>query len=268
MRRIYFALILYIAVLPLLGCKTVITYIENVADYEIFEIIVPNNSIIVSGDSGLRLQTEVHDKNFKNKKLIMNDYYIVENEKISNISNLKKLSGYIEYDSTVGGRYEFYKGEICLYNFNIVTEAVGVNQSRSTTAVNFAEGITFIRIFNDDNTVQVEITPNLPPNEIYFSIYDSDIGNFIIKRYKSRSANESPNSPWQYHTGFIIEIDNEEFGILAFYPNPKFYKKKSFNRNINENIMDKIILYFFIAYEEMFNRKDDVFIGSNEVEYY
>jgi len=97
----------------------------------------------------------------------------------------------------------------------------------------------------------------MPNVDIYFSVFDEDIGNLAIRQYRSRSANQSPNSRWQYQTGFIIEIDGEEYGILAFYPYPRLYKNNGFDKTINERIEDKIILYIFMAYEG-FNREDDV----------
>ena len=89
----------------------------------------------------------------------------------------------------------------------------------------------------------------MPNEDIYFDVFDEDIGNFVIRQYKSRSANQSPNSRWKYHTGFIIEVDGEEYGILAFYPNPKLYKNNGFKKLNDEEMEDKIILYIFMAYE-------------------
>jgi hypothetical protein len=217
---------------------------------------VPDNSLITSGKSGIRIQTEIFDKNFQNKRLIMDEYYIVEKSKISVFTNVppKDRSGI--YNSSVGGRYDFCKGETSLYEFEIVTDSViSVYKNGSS----MGDSKNFIRIINNENIVQTEIKPNMPNVDIYFSVFDEDIGNLTIRQYKSRSANQPPNSRWQYQTGFIIEIDNEEYGILAFYQYPRLYKNNNFNKIIDENIEDKIILYIFMAYER-FNREDNIFI--------
>ena len=248
-------------VLSLFSCGTLITHIENIDNYTQFEITVPDNSLIASGKSGVRIQTEIFDRNFQNKRLIMDEYYIVETDNISIFTNVPPKGQSGTYNSFVGGRYEFFKGETNLYKFEIVTDSFITVFSNSTSinSTSIGDWRKFIRIIDNENTIQTEIEPNMPNVDIYFSVFDEEIGNLVIRQYRSRSANHSPNSRWQYQTGFIIEIDGEEYGILAFYPYLRLYKNNGFDKTINEKMEDKIILYIFMAYEG-FNREDDVFI--------
>jgi hypothetical protein len=211
----------------LFGCSTLITHIENVDNYTPFEI--------------------------------MNEYYIVETDKISFFTNVPPKGQFGTYKSSVGGRYEFFHGETSLYKFEIVTDSFIRTYPNGNSTGNWKK---FIRILDNDNIIQTEIEPNMPNVDIYFSLYDKDIGNITIRQYRSRSANQSPNSRWQYQTGFIIEINGEEYGILAFYPGPKLYKNNIFSNDIDKNIEAKIILYIFMAYER-FNREDNIYSRMN-----
>jgi hypothetical protein len=243
-------LVICIIALLLFSCSTLETHIENVDNYTQIEMIVPDNAFITSGKSGIRIQSEVLDKNIRNIRLIMDEYHIMETDRYST-STKASLNGMPNiYNHSVIGKYYFYKGGTSIYKFEIVTDTL-VGSENNGTSLEFRKHL--IRIINNENKVQTEIETNAPNVDTYFSLFDKDIGNLTIKQYRSRSANQSPNSRWQYQTGFIIEVDGEEYGILAFYPNPKLYKNNGFKKISDKNIEDKIILYIFMTYER-FNR--------------
>lgn len=251
MTKILFCVIALI----LCSCNTLETYIENIDNYEETEMVVPNNSLIVFGKSGIHIQSEVLNKNFQKKVLVMGEYTLVETDQVSVFTNVPPKGESGSYHSSVGGKYNFYKGDICLNQFEIITDSVIIVFNSSS----IGSSQKYILIKNDDDPMKTRITPNAKNSELYINIFDKSIGNIAIKKYESRSANQSSHSPWKYQTGFIIEINYEEYGILAFYPRPKFYKNNMFEADIDEETKDKIILYTFIAYES-FNRDDDVFV--------
>jgi hypothetical protein len=213
-------------------------------------MLVPDNALITSGKSGIRIQPEVLDRNIRNTRLIMDEYRIVETDRYSTFTKASLNGMPIIYNHSVIGKYNFYKGGTSIYRFEIVTDTLAGSE---INGISLEIRKNLIRIMNNENKVQTEIEANAPNVDTYFSLFDKDIGNLTIKQYRSRSANQPPNSRWQYQTGFVIEIDGEEYGILAFYPSPKLYKNNGFKKISDENIEDKIILYIFMTYER-FNR--------------
>jgi hypothetical protein len=251
MNKTFFCII----ALLLFSCKTLETYIENINNYEQIELVVPDNSLITFGKSGIHIQNEVLGKNFQKKTLIMDEYFLVETGQISVFTNVPPKGKSGSYHSSVGGKYNFYKKDLCLTQFEIVTDSTITVFSNDLSIGNSER---YILIRNNDGSMETRITPNATNSEIYINIFDESTGNIAIKKYESRSANQPSDSPWKYQTGFIIEINYEEYGILAFYPNLIFYKNNTFEENIDEETKDKIILYIFMAYES-FNRNDDIF---------
>ncbi|MHB9292977.1 hypothetical protein Holit_02094 [Hollandina sp. SP2] len=240
----------------LVSCKTLETYVANVnAYYEPVEIDIPGNALFSFDKNGIHMHSEIFDNNFKKKTLIMNEYYLIEDNQISDFSNVPPKGGSGVYHSSVGGEYSFFKENIYLSQFEIVTES---------TVTFFSNGFSigssqkYIRIRDENGIVKNEIKLNALNSDIYINLHDEKIGNVEIGKYESRSANQPSDSPWKYYTGFIIKLNGEEYGIFAFYPKPKFYKKNEFSGDMNEEIEDKIILYIFMAYES-YNRNDDIF---------
>ena len=246
----------YIIAFLLFGCGTLETHIENIDDYSRKEMILPSNALFRSGQSGIRMHPEVFNRNYQKKTLILNGYYTVETGPIAVFSNVPPPGRSGIYNSSVGGRYDFFKEDVFLYRFEIVTDSIiNIHANDSATGISRS----FIRVLNEDNSVKMEIEPNMPNSEVYFAVNDDDIGSLVVKQYRSRSANQSEDSRWRYHTGFIIEINGNEYGILAFYPNPGFYQNNLFNEIMNEQKEDKIILYIFMAYKRLF-QEEDIFI--------
>jgi hypothetical protein len=253
MRKIFDCIIITIL---LVSCKTLETYIANVnAYYEPIEIDIPSNALFSFDKNGVHIHSEIFDKNFKKKTLIMNEYYLIEDNQISDFSGVPPKGSSGVYHSSVGGKYSFFKENICLSQFEIVTES---------TIIVFSNGFStgssqkYIRIKDENGVVKSEIKLNALNSDIYINLSDEEIGNVEIEKYESRSANQPSDSPWKHYTGFIIKLNGEEYGILTFYSKPKFYKKIEFYDDTNEKIEDKIIFYIFMAYES-FNRNDYIF---------
>jgi hypothetical protein len=244
-----------ITALLLFSCSTLETYIENVDNYTQIDMTVPNNALITSEKTGIRIQPEVLDKDVRNTRLIMDEYRIVQTDQISDSFEVAIDILPAIYTRSIGGRYDFYKGKTNLYKFEIVTNTLIGSRNYAGKSSEIRKHL--IRIIDDKNKVQNEIETNAPNIDIFFSAVDEDIGNLTIRQYKSRSASQPSNSRWKYHTGFIIEVDNEEYGILAFYPHPKLYKNNGFKKVINDSVEDKIILCVFMAYERLNRDRED-----------
>jgi hypothetical protein len=226
-------LLLSITALFLFNCATLVTHIENIDNYTQFEIIVPSSHFSFPGS--------------RNKMLIMGDYNIVKTNKITfSADEVSYTLNGQSYSSSVDGRYEFLKGETCLYKFEIITDK---SIKKVSSVVSIENRRRFIRLINNDAAVKNKIELDALNADIFLSVSDEDIGNLTISRYRSGNANSSQNSNWQYETGFIITIDDEEYGILAFYPKPKLYRNNRLNKIIDENFEDKVILYILMAYE-------------------
>jgi hypothetical protein len=243
-------------IIVLVSCKTLETYIADTdAYYEPTEISIPDNALFSFDKNKTGMHPEIFDKNFKKQTLVMNGYYLVEDNQISNFSDVPPKDSSGVYHSSVGGKYSFFKENTRLSQFDIVTESAitvfsnGLSTGRSQK---------YIRIRDENGIVKSEIKPGAPNSDIYIHLSDEEIGNVEIGKYESRSANQAANSQWKYYTGFIIRLNDEEYGILAFYPKLKLYKKIEFFGDMNEEIEDKILVYIFMAYES-YNRNDDVF---------
>jgi hypothetical protein len=226
------------------SCKTMETYVEDLDAYYVpVKIDISNVTLFV------------FEKNLKKKTLAMNEYYLIEDSQISDFSNVPPKGRSGTYHSSVGGKYSFFKGDVCLGQFEIVTESV-----ITVFSGGFSIGSSqkYIRLKDERGIIKREIKPEERNSDIYINLYDEKIGNVGIEKYESRSANQAPDSPWKYYTGFMIKIDGREYGILAFYQKPHFYRKIEFPGDMDEEARDKITLYMFMAYES-FNRNDTVF---------
>jgi hypothetical protein len=218
-------------------------------------VVVPDNAFVTFDKSGVHIHSEVFGKNFQKKALVMGEYVLVETGQISVFINVPPEGKSGTYRSSVGGKYDFYKGDLCLNRFEIVTDSVITTFSNGLSTGSSQKNI-FTR--NNDGSLKAKVVPNEKDAEIYINIIDEIAGNIAIKKYESRSANQPSDSPWKYQTGFSIEVNYKEYGILAFYPLPKFYKNTTFEEKISEETTNKIILYMFMAYES-FNRHDTIF---------
>jgi hypothetical protein len=233
-----------IIALLLVSCKTMETYVEEVNAYYVpVKIDVSNVTLFAFG------------KNFKKKTLAMNEYYLIEDSQISDFSDVPPKGRSGTYHSSVGGRYSFFKENECLSQFEIVTESVITVLS---SKFSIGDSQKYIRIKDENGIIKRKIKPKGFNSDIYINLYDEKIGNVGIEKYESRSANQAPDSPWKYYTGFMIKIDGQEYGILAFYQKPQFYRKIEFPGDMDEEARDKIILYILMAYAS-FTRNDTVF---------
>jgi hypothetical protein len=128
--------------------------------------------------------------------------------------------------------YTFYEDNISTFRVEFV--------QRETKGIIFTTINQFIRITdNNDRTIEYEINLNLGESN-YITIQDKN--NRVIE-----INNNMTNG---IHTGFDIIIDNEKYGILAFYPVP--FKSGSprpslFIRRDHE-LESELIMYILAAY--------------------
>jgi hypothetical protein len=238
------------------------TRINNIENYTQVEIIIPDNSIFATEQYTIPINSNIFDNIFPQKTLIMGEYFTMATELISitidvpppDLPPVRPIRppgpphvrpGTYQY--FLGVRYNFYKDEMLLYRFEII--AVPSDNDKSYSPVNYRK---LIRIIDDNSETVGEIEPT-PDIETYFGINDDRIGDLVIKKYRSKIA----PGHWGYHTGFIIEVNNKEYGILAFYPNLRLYKNNEF-MGIFDNIQERrVILYTFMAYKRL--KQPDIF---------
>jgi len=221
------------------------THIKNIENYTQFEVAIPDNSIFDKDQSNTHIFSNTLISNLPQKTLIMGEYFTIATDLIYTIINVQDpvhppgRPGFNQY--LIGIRYNLYQNEMLLYRFEIVSDSHR----------------KFIRLIDESNAIVGEIVPtsNL---EIYFAITDDKIDDFVIKNYRSKVA----VGHWGYHTGFIIEINGEEYGILAFYPNLRLYKNKTFTGIIDEEQERRIILYTFMAYKRL--KQPDIYEQQDE----
>jgi hypothetical protein len=84
-------------------------------------------------------------------------------------------------------------------------------------------------------------------SDVYFEVDDDYAGTVVIRNYKSINKNDQSKA-WTYHTGFTVTIDNEEYGILAFY-NAAWYRNKIYAGKMDQTINDRLALYLLAIYE-------------------
>jgi hypothetical protein len=188
--------------------------------------------------------------NFPQKTLIMGEYYTIATEIIYNIFNVEmpvRLPGRPGFHKhIIGVRYNFYKDEMLLYRFEIISVPNARVNSNIYPTRNYRGNRKLIRVLDGNNLIvgEIEIIPN---NENYFAIYDDKIDDLVIIIYRTMVAPEQ----WLNCAGFIVEVNGKEFGILSFYPNLIFYKNNELMDIIDEEQERRIILYTFMAYKRL-----------------
>jgi hypothetical protein len=208
---------IFIVCLFLSGCITLETYIENVEyNYTAIPIITKHPW-------------------FFGEEFIMGDYSL-------NYKGNKSVS-----QASFGQReteiraYAFHRNKILLYRIEIVKWENSIKLTDSATL--YFGRKRYIRII-DNNGLKSEHSINNDKKLPYITFRDDLDETININYYQTKNKNDIEHD-WTYHTGFSIFVNNEEYGILAFYPVTLYLKN---NNKMYNNIQDKLALFVLTTY--------------------
>jgi hypothetical protein len=134
-----------------------------------------------------------------------------------------------------GRRYIFSKNEVQQCTVDIISSDREL-QLGSLTATFDME----VAIVIHNNYSKEEFKVNLDEQQPYVLFYDSNMGEIKFDYYKSGNKN-APQYNYETLTGFKINTNDEELGILAFY-SPALHLKNAVEIN------DKTALFVLAAY--------------------
>jgi hypothetical protein len=248
----------YILLMLVCSCVTLETHIENRdAYYKPIPITIPANTLFTFDKGGIHIHPEILDTHFEHKTLVMGNYFLRADTEIAHIppNGSKGL-----YHASMKRSYSFYKGPLCLAQFELVTES---RFFIFTNGSSIGSSKRYIRTIASNGIITKEITLNVPHADSYMNVQDVQLGQVVIGKYESRSEQQAPESPWKYHTGFTIQINAEEYGILALYSNPQLYIRIGYSTVLDEKAQDQIVLYIFMAYESFKQYDNDAHVSNN-----
>jgi hypothetical protein len=144
-----------------------------------------------------------------------------------------------------GRRYDFSKNGKKLYTVDIIS-------SNRELGIGNVLGVDVSVKYNIDLSIVIhnnyskeEFKVNFDKKRPFVLFYDSNMGEIKFDYYNSRNKN-TPQNKFEILSGFRISDDNEEYGILAFYPTSLYIKN-------NVEINDKMALYILAAYAHYYN---------------
>ena len=214
----YLYCIAFILLLP--SCTTLETYIDNTdSRYDVVPIVV-------------------EQKLFKARTLSMGDYDLIrQNYRFNDSFAISIGSAYYNNDSH---SYILYREGSELYKIVIESQALGL-----TLGGNSSLEISkwFLRFGNDSVKNRCEIGGA----DTYLTINDELAGIISFTEYRSRNKND-PKGEWDFHTGFTVAINGEEYGILALY-NPGSYRNKNYSGKRDREIEGRLAMYALAVYE-------------------
>jgi len=179
------------------GCVVLETHIANEENFSRIIPIENKKTFLIFGE-----------------KFVLNQYSLKYINSPS--TTTRAFVGRIE---TTTRRYIFYENQIPFYTVDIITsERIIQLNDRLTFTV---DPNMFIRISNDSGLRQ-EFTIDLEGTSSYVIFNDDTIGEVNFFSYRSRNKNALA-SEFEFLTGFEIHINNQEYGILAFYPPASLY---------------------------------------------
>jgi hypothetical protein len=182
------------------------------------------------------IQTNIDNRNdydaipleSKRRLLIYFDY-IMSNYTMEDRQGIKEFEGNTE---------KILTRELTFIENNIKISTIEVIQ-RETIGLIFTTIQRFVK-FTDKNGKSIEYKINNISEDNYFTILDENIGTIEINYYMTDGV----------HTGFDIIVNNERYGILAFYPEPfksGFTQPAFFLKRSNELKRD-MAMYVMMAY--------------------
>jgi|GEM_PF-3498079 len=244
----------------LFGCASFATFVENPGEYE----AIP----IKSGPL------------FSKKTLVMGEYNLRTLKKSSSSSNTTFGTGQ-SFLPTMGPAtrkaravYETYRENtrIDRFEINMFAKGMAINSSAPIaqgmeigSSTTIAQATTYLSIMGDSGAVTVEINPNRQPvPSMLFTLSNSNISllwsaeetSFTVTRYHKNTQKTDPAGTKGAFgipviSGLLIEVNGEEYGILALAPKMVFHKKRAFNNSIDAAYGDKLISYMLVAYEAL-----------------
>jgi hypothetical protein len=202
-----------IIILCLCGCTTLETYIENSEYYNILPIE-------------------------QKRTFLFGEEFRLENYKLVYKRDDSQLKEYFLYDEeTITKKYIFYNDNFQICKIEIVKWEQRVNLSQNTTLYT---GIKrYIRIIYNNGT-EIKYPINQEQRTPYI-IFEDNVKETVNINYYYSKNRKNPDQDWTYHTGFDISVNNEEYGIITFYPRSLYLKK-------NQNIQDRMALYILATY--------------------
>jgi hypothetical protein len=218
MKKYIQILYVFIVCFFLFGCTTLQTYIEN-AESDYTNVPIVTKHVLIFGE-----------------QFIMGDY------SLDYKGNTSELSGtFLGNGETTIRNYVFYKNKIPLYKVEIAKWENKIQVNDSLTL--YSGTRRYIRVINNDRSKE-EYTINMDKQLPYITYQDNFIGTVDINYYESKNKNDLEYD-WDYHTGFSILVNNEEYGILSLYPTSLYIKN---NHTINDTMQDKLVLTILTTY--------------------
>jgi hypothetical protein len=208
---------IFLIVLVLSGCVTVETYVENAAHNYTIVPITRKPTLLIFGE-----------------QFIIGDYRLVN----KGITDQGKITSLLGEETTTSRKYVFYKNNDRLYDVEIIKWERGVQLGESATLYTGLK--RYIQIV-DRNRVKKEYDITSEQQSPYITFQDDTTGTVTITNYQSRNKN-APEYDWNYDTGFSIQVNGNEYGILAFYP-PSLYVRTG-----NNDVPEHLALYTLAAY--------------------
>jgi hypothetical protein len=136
-----------------------------------------------------------------------------------------------------GRRYDFSKDGQKLYTIDIITSTRNIRNENTAITINPE---MYIRIYEHNGSDREEFKVDFDRRQPYIQFNDNTMGNIKFDYYKSRNRN-TPDYAYETLTGFKIYAEDEEFGLLAFFPSSLHLKN-------NVNIDDKMAVYIMSTY--------------------
>jgi hypothetical protein len=205
-----------IALLLFSGCSTLGTLVRDEANYSQNIPIEKKPTFLFFGES-----------------LTLNGYSLRFQKNTPGGTSYTILSTYSR--NVVGRRYGFSKDGNQQYIVDVVSSDRGVQLGSISVTYDIEVGIVLTSAYSKE-----EFKVNLDEQQPYVLFYDSNLGEVKFDYYNSRNKN-APEMGGETLTGFRISVNDEEYGILAFYPASLYIRN-------NAGITDKMALYVLSAY--------------------
>jgi hypothetical protein len=172
------------------------------------------------------------------ENLLLNEYSLRYKRNTPDNVSYTILSTYKRNKS--GRRYDFYKKGQKLYTVDIIKSD---KESDIGNVLGVDVSVKYnieMAIIIHNNYSKEEFKINLDERRPYVLFKDSNIGEINFDYYKSSNKN-NPKDNYEIFAGFKINVNNEEYGLLAIHY-PSLYLKN------NIEITDKMALYILATY--------------------
>jgi hypothetical protein len=212
----YPVVLLFLTLFLFSGCTTLETYIPNETRYSNVIPIEKKQTFLFFGE-----------------KLSLNEYSLRYKGSSPGLFSYSIFSTYNK--NITGRRYVFYKNEIQQCTVDLISSDRELKIGDLTITYDMEVAIVI-----SNNYSREEFRVNLNEEEPYVLFNDRNLGEIRFDYYKSRNKN-TPQYDYESLTGLEISVNNQEYGILAFY-SPALYLKNAVEVN------DKTALFILAAY--------------------